>query len=175
MYPAGTGMRQAVSHAAPVADNIQAGISSFQVFIQFHFHIVKLDLHTVQQRIVVGCAGSNFVQRVDHLDNTVQNPFRNDQAQISGSCGKGRRHKGIRNTSGGTSASADQISEALYDHTAAQHVAQPGNGLTVSVGILERFGKMLADQQGKVRIVRMFRRIFITVSVDRYNTVGILR
>ena len=47
MYAAGAGMGQAVGYAASVSDHKQAGMLCFKVFIQFHFHIVELDFHSV--------------------------------------------------------------------------------------------------------------------------------
>ena len=61
--------------AAAVADDVQPRIPGLQMFIHSHFHIVELDLHAVEQGVVVGGAGGDLIQRVEHLDDAVQNPL----------------------------------------------------------------------------------------------------
>ena len=48
-----------MSHTAAVTDDVQALVTAFQMFVQFHFHIIEFDFHTVEQGIVVGGARGN--------------------------------------------------------------------------------------------------------------------
>ena len=64
-------MGQGMSHTAAVTDDVQALVTAFQMFVQFHFHIIELDFHTVEQGIVIGGTGCDLVQCVDHFDDTV--------------------------------------------------------------------------------------------------------
>ena len=60
-----------MSHTAAVTDDVQALVTAFQMFVQFHFHFIDLDFHTVEQGIVIVGTGGEFVQCVYHLDDTV--------------------------------------------------------------------------------------------------------
>ena len=70
---AGGGVGQGMGDAAAVADDVQPRIPGLQMFIHGHFHIVELDLHAVEQGVVVGGAGGDLIQRVEHFDDAVQN------------------------------------------------------------------------------------------------------
>ena len=84
MHAAGGGMGQGVGDAAAVADDVQPGQGRFQVLADGNLHVVELDFHTVQKGIIVGGAGGNLIQRVDHFDDAVQNALGQHQAQIAG-------------------------------------------------------------------------------------------
>ena len=47
---------------AAVTDDVQAGVAGFQLFADLHLHVAELDLHAVEQGIVVGGAGGHLVQ-----------------------------------------------------------------------------------------------------------------
>ena len=68
---------------ASVADHIEAGMVGLKFIAEGHLHVVKLDLHAVQKRVIVGSTGRDLVQCVDHLNDTVQDPLGQDQAQVS--------------------------------------------------------------------------------------------
>ena len=70
--------------AAAVADDIKTGVAGFQLLVYFYFHIVELDFHTVKEGIVVGGTGCDFIQGVDHFNDTVQNALGQYQAQVTG-------------------------------------------------------------------------------------------
>ena len=125
-------------HAGAVADHIQAVIFRLQIVVDLDLHIIELDFDTVEQRIIIGSTGRNFVQRIDHLNDAVQNTLRNDKAQITRLRRKSRNNKALRNALCIGTASADQIAEALHDHTAAEHIGKPCDALAVAVGITER-------------------------------------
>ena len=55
---AGGCMGQGMSHTAAVTDDVQALVTAFQMFVQFHFHIIEFDFHTVEQGIVIGMPGA---------------------------------------------------------------------------------------------------------------------
>ena len=73
-------MGQGMGHAASVTDDVQPRIDALQMFVQRNLHIVELDFHTIKKGIVVGCSRSDLIQCIDHLHDTVQDPFRQYQA-----------------------------------------------------------------------------------------------
>ena len=160
--------------AAAIADDIQAGVLGFQVLVDRNLHVIELDLHAVQQRIVVGRAGGDTIQGVDHFHNAIQDALGQHQAQIARRGGQGGAHQALLQALVVAAAAAHQIAEALHDDPAAQHIAEPRDAFAIAVAILEGLGKMLADQQGKVGILRALGRILIAVAVDGDDAVGIL-
>ena len=160
--------------ARAVADDIQSLVLGHQVFIERDLHVVELDLHAVKQGVVIRRTGRDLVKRVDHLDDVVENTLGQYQAQIARRRLQGRAYGALRDTVMVGASAAFQIAEALYDHAAAEHIAQHRDALTVAVAVLERLRKMLADQQRKVGILRLFGRILKAVAVDGDDTVGVL-
>ena len=79
IYTAGGCMRQGMCHTAAVTDDVESFVAAFQIFIQFHFHIVEFYLNAVQQSIIICSTRSNFIQCIDHFDNAIQNTFRKYQ------------------------------------------------------------------------------------------------
>ena len=71
-------------YAAAVSDYVQALMFTFEIFVDFDFHIVELDFDAVQKRVVVGGTGRDFIERVNHFDNTVENTLGQYKAKISG-------------------------------------------------------------------------------------------
>ena len=149
-------------------------MAAFQVLIELDLHIIELDLHAVEQRIVVGCARRDLIQRMDHFDDTVQNPFWQHQTQIARRSRKRRHDHALFQSFLSTSAPALQIPEALHDDTAAQHIGKSGDALAVAVAVLERLREMLGYQQRKVGALGLLCRVLVAVSVYGYDTVGIL-
>ena len=84
MDAAGGGVGEGVGDAAAVADDKQAGIAGFQLLARFHFHVVELYFHAVEQGVVVGGAGGDLIQGVDHFDDAIQDALGQHQAQIAG-------------------------------------------------------------------------------------------
>ena len=123
MDAAGGSMGQRVGNAAAVTDDVQTGIAGFQLLVDLHFHVVELNLHAIQQGIIIGSAGGNLVQRIDHFDNAVQNSLGQHQAQVAGGGVQSRGDECLRHAAGGRAAAPDQIAEPLDDDTAAQHIA----------------------------------------------------
>ncbi len=68
-------MGQRVCHAAAVTDHIQPLVSRLKVLVDIDLHVVELDLHTVQQCIVICRSGRDLVQGIDHLDDAVEDPL----------------------------------------------------------------------------------------------------
>ncbi len=60
-----------MGHAGAVANDEKALPAGLQMLVDLHLHVVELDLHAVQEGIVVGGARSHLVQGVDHLDDAV--------------------------------------------------------------------------------------------------------
>ena len=128
MDAAGGSMGQGVGNAGAVADDVQALVTAFQMLVHFHFHIIELDFHTVEQGVVVGSTGSHLIQRIDHFDDAVQNSLGQHQAQVTGGGLQGGGEEGFLNADGVGPAAPDQIAEPLDNDAAAQHVAEPGDG-----------------------------------------------
>ena len=159
--------------AATVTDDIQAGIAGFEPLVHLNLHVVELDLYAVEQRIVVGSAGGNLVERADHLNDVVQNALGKHEAEIAGRCIQRGRHEGALNAVRGGAAASDQIAEALHDHAAAQHIAESCDGFAVAVGILEWLGEMLCHQKRKVCVFGLLGGVLIAVAVHRNDAVGV--
>ena len=174
MDAAGRGVGQGVGDAAAVADDVKAGIAGLQPVADLDFHVVELDLHAVEQGVVVGGAGGHLVQSVDHFDDAVQDALGQHQAQVAGGCLEGGGDEGLLHAAGSGTTAPDQIAEPLDDDAAAQHVAQTGDGFAVAVGILEGLGEMLGNQQGEVGVLRLEGRILVAVAVDGDDAVGVL-
>lgn len=156
MHPTCGRVGQRVRDAAAVADNVKPIVAGHEVAVHLDLHVVELHFHAVEQRVVVGSAGGDFIQRVNHLNDAVQNALGQHEAQIARG-GVQRRHgERLLDALLGAALAADEVAEALDDNAAAQHVAQARNALAVAVGILERLREMLGDQQREIRVVRLF-------------------
>ena len=131
--------------AASVADDKEILVSGLELAVHLDFHIIELDLDAVQKGILVGGAGRDLVQRIDHLDDPVQNPLGKDKAEVAGGRVEGRGDEGLFDPALGLTAAAHKVAEPLNDDTAAQHIAQAGDAFAVAVGVLERLGEMLGD------------------------------
>ena len=162
-----------MGHAAAVPDHIQPRVTGHQPVIQRHFHVVELYFHSVQKSIVVGGAGANLVQRINHLNDAVHNALGQHQTQVSRGGRKSGPGGALLNAFYGAPAATDQITEPLDDDAASQHIAQPGNALAIAVAVFEGLGKMLAHQQCKVGIGGAQGGILKAVAVGRNDAVGI--
>ena len=160
--------------AAAVADDVQAGVLGLQVLVYGNLHVVELDLYTIEQGVVVGGARGDLVQGVDHLNDAVQNPLGQYQAQVAGSCVQCGGDEALLHPLGSGALAPDQIAEALDHDAAAQHIAQAGNGFAVAVGVLEGLGEVLGNQQGKIGVLRLLGGVFVAVAVDSDDAVGVL-
>ena len=159
--------------AAAVADDVKPVVAGHEVAVHLDLHVIELHFHAVEQRVVVGSAGGDFIQRVNHLNDAVQNALGQHEAQVARG-GVQRRHgERLLDALLGAALAADEVAEALDDNAAAQHVAQAGNALAVAVGILERLREMLGDQQREIRVVRLFCGILVAVTVHSYNPIRV--
>ena len=163
-----------MGNAASVTDDIEPFVRAFQILIDIHFHIIEFHFDTVQQGIVICRTRCDLIQGVDHLDDTVQDTFWQNQTQISGSSGQGRADQTFFDTVDGTASATYQITETLYDHAATQHIGETGDTLAVSVTVFEWLGEVFGYQQGEVRVFCVFCRIFVAVTVCGYDAVRIL-
>jgi len=120
-------MRQGMRDTTADTDDVKARVAGFQLFVDLHFHVAELDLHAVQQRIVVCRAGCNFVQGVDHLNDAIQDSLGQHQVQIGGGGIQSRNNEGIVHAAGCRAAAADQIAKPPDYNTAAQHIHSYGN------------------------------------------------
>ena len=132
IHAAGRCMGQRVCDTAAVADDIQAFMAGLQVLVDLDFHIVELDFHAVQQRVIVCRAGSDPVERIDHFNDAVQDALWQHEAQIAGRSRERRRHEAFLHTLDRAAAAADQVTEALHDDPASQHVGEPRYTFTVT-------------------------------------------
>ena len=84
---------------------------------------VKLHLGTVEQGIVIGGAGGNFVQLLDHLNDIVQLAFGQGEGQIpwNGS-GEGGPDSRLAHPMLVGAPSAHQVAEPLNQYPSGQHI-----------------------------------------------------
>ena len=61
-----------MGYSASVSDHIETLVSGLEVFVDLDFHVVELDLHAVQQGIVIGGSRGNAVECIDHFDDAVE-------------------------------------------------------------------------------------------------------
>ena len=55
-----------------------------------------------------------------------------------------------------------------------RHVGETGDAFTVFIAVFERFREMVGYQQGEIGVFRIAGRIFIAVSIDGHDAVGVL-
>ena len=161
-------------HTAAIADDEQPLVARFQMLVQLDLHVVELDLHAVQQRVVIRRAGGDLVERVDHLNDAVQNTLGHDQAQIARRRRERGRDERLIQPLLRAALPADEVAEALHDHAAAEHIGKPRDGLAIAVAVLERLGKVLGHQQRKVRVLRLAGGVLIAVPVHGDDAVRVL-
>ena len=109
------------------------------MFVKHDLHIIELNLYAIQQRIVIRRPRRDFIQRVNHLDDAIQNPLWQHQTQIARRSRERRHNHALFQPLFGASASAFQIPKALHDDPAAQHIGKSGNALAITVAVLEGF------------------------------------
>ena len=51
IYTACRSMGQGMGYTASVSNDIQAFVSAFQIFININFHIIELNLHTIEEGV----------------------------------------------------------------------------------------------------------------------------
>ena len=72
--------------AAAVPNDIEAFVPCFEVFVELDFHVIEFYLYAIEQGVIVCSARRYFVERIDHLDNTVKDTLRHHEGEIAG-CG----------------------------------------------------------------------------------------
>ena len=162
-----------MGYTASVSNDIQAFVSAFQIFININFHIIELNLHTIEEGVIISCPGSDFIQSINHFNDSVKDTFRENKTQITGSSCESRSYHTFFDTCNRTPSSAHQIAETLYDHTAAQHIGKTGNAFAISITVFKWLREMFGYQQCEVCIFCLFGRIFIAVAVCCDNAVCI--
>ena len=173
IYTTCGGVRQGVGDTTAVTDDVESVVTGHEVFIDLDLHVVELNLDTVEQGVVIGGTRCDLVEGVDHLDDAVEDTLWEYEAQITGSCVQGRYSERLPDTLLGTPLTTDEITEALHDDTAAEHVAETRDALTIFVRILERLGEVLRHEQCEVRVLRLLRGILIAVAVYGDDAVGV--
>ena len=174
IYAAGGGVRERMSDAAAVADNIKTFMRGFKVIIDLDLHIIEFDLDPVKEGIVIRGAGRDLIEGVDHLDYSVKNPLGKNEAQIARSGFEGRIDAALDYPLHRGASASFEIAESLDDDTAAEHIGKARNALAVFVAVFEGVREMLADKQGKIRIFRLQGRILVAVTVYGDDPVCIL-
>ncbi len=162
-----------MGHARAVADDEQSLVAGLEILVNGDLHVVELDLHPVEQGVVVRRARRDLVQRVDHLDDAVEDALGNDQGKVAG---RGRQRgldEGLPDAGRRGALTADEVTEALHHDAAAQHVGEAGDALAVAVAVLEGLGEVLGDEEGEVGVVRVLLRVLVAVAVDRHDAIGV--
>ena len=125
-------------NTAAVTDDIKSLVGRLEMLVNINFHIIELDLNTVEKCVIIGCAGGNFVKSINHFDDTVKDSLWKHKTQIARCCVKGRNNKSFFDSARIASATSNQITETLNNYTAAQHIAKTGNAFAITVAVLER-------------------------------------
>ena len=126
-------------HSAAVADDVKSLVFGFEVFVNRHFHIVKLDFYAVKERVVISRSGRDFIKSVNHLNYSVQNPFGKHETEISRRCFKSGTNNALVDTLFGTATPPHQVAEALNHNPTPQHVGQTGYAFRITVAVFEGF------------------------------------
>ena len=137
---------------------------------------VELHLRAVEQGVVVGRAGGQLVQGVDHLDDIVQLPLGQGQGQVP----RHRRRQGgpDEGVAQPVLVGADarrQIPEPLDQHAPRQHIGQGRDVLAVAVGLVEGGGEAVGHQQGEVGVLRAQGGVGVGVAVHRVDALHVFR
>ena len=69
-----------------VADYIKPLMAGLEVLCDVDLHIVELDLNAVKESVIVGGSGSYLIERIDHLDYSVEYALRKHEAEVTGRC-----------------------------------------------------------------------------------------
>ena len=136
-------MGQRMGHAGAVADDIQPVVLGHQVLVEVYLHVIELDLHAVEQGVVVRGARGDLVKRVYHLDDIVEDALGQDKAQVAWGGLEGRAYGALFDAVVVGAPAALKVAEALYDHTAAQHIAEHRDALAVAVAVLKGHREVL--------------------------------
>ena len=127
--PARGRVRERMGDAAAVTNDIKPLVRRFEVLVERDLHVVELDLHAVEERIVVCGARRDLVERVDHLDDAVQNALGEHEAQITGGRRERRRDEAFFDALDRAAAAADEIAEALDNDAAAEETSLAPHGV----------------------------------------------
>ena len=106
-------MGKRMGNTAAVTDDVESIMTGHQVVIHFHLHVVEFYLHSIEKSVIIRRTRCHLIQGINHLDNTVQNPLRENQAQITGSRIEGWNRKRFIDSLLRASFSADQVSKTL--------------------------------------------------------------
>ena len=125
---------------------------------------------------MVGGAGGQPVQGVDHFDDVIQLPLGQGQGEVPGD----RRRQG--GPGGGLAhpvvVGPDplyQVPEPLDQHAPRQHIGQGGDVLAVAVGLVEGGGEAVGYQQGEVGVLAAEAGVGVGVAVDGDDALHVLR
>ena len=109
----------------PVPGGEEVGQGGLQVGGELQPGGVELHLRPVEEGVVVGGAGGQLVQGVDHLDDVVQLPLGQGQGEVPGHRGgEGGPGGGLAHPVGVGPHPLHQVSEPLDQHPPGQHVGQ---------------------------------------------------
>ena len=171
---AGGCMGKGMGDAASVADDIKTVIFfGHKVFVNFDFHVIEFNFNAIEKGVVVGGSGCNLIKCIDHLNDSVKDSLRKNKGKVAGGCVKGGGDECAVKTVLGGASSAGKISETLNDYAAAKHVGKFCNTFAIAVGIFERFGEMFGNKKSKVGVFGLLCRVFIAVSVNGDDSVGV--
>ena len=121
----GPRLGQTAGDARPVAHGEEAGQGSLQLIGQGQPGGIELDLRPVEQGIIVGGAGGQLVQLVDHFNDIVQLPLGQSQGQVPGhGGGEGGVNEGLAHPVLVGPPAPHQIPEPLDQHAPRQHIGR---------------------------------------------------
>ena len=160
--------------SAAVADNEEVLMAGLEVGVNVDLHIIELDLDAVEEGIVVRCTGRDLVKRVDHLDDSVEDSLWDYEGEVAGGRLESGTDEGIRHSLVVRTLTADEVAEALYHNSAAEHIREARDALAVAVRILEGMREMLRNEEGEVGVARVLCGVLVAVAVYGNYAVGVL-
>ena len=145
---------------------MQPGDVGLQVRIHLDFVGVELELRAVKQRLGAGEAGHDVVHHLDELDDVDHGAVGHGGRDVAGhSVPERGAHVGAGQLLGPGALAVQNIAVALHqDVPRAQHVGQLAHLLRVGDGLVERLGKIVADEDGQVGVAAFL--LFKAVAVD---------
>ena len=153
---------------------MQAGNVRFQVGVHLDLVGIELQLRAVQQGFRCGKAGGNMVHHLDELNNAHHGAVRHGGGNVArNGIFQGRAHIGMCQLLGPSALAVQNITVALYQNVpGTQHVGQFANLLGIGNGLVERLGKVVADQNGQVGVAGF--QILVAVTVDDRQVIVIV-
>lgn len=130
---------------------------------------VPLDFRQVEQRVGPSDSRSYGVQSLEHAQDPMQEPCRQDGRDVarSHSCVSARCcHHAFQHSCRRRTPVSLEITETLHENALADRVAQSGDVAAVAVWIVERLGERLGLEDREVAVGRLLRIVRVPVGAE---------